>query len=57
MATASVLFLLGFSGVLGVQSARIARERDRAEMKAAEARAASEFLQETLSSADPYEGQ
>jgi serine/threonine protein kinase/tetratricopeptide (TPR) repeat protein len=57
MAAAAVVALVAFSAVLAVQSARLARERDRAEREAAKAQAVSTFLQETLSSADPYEGQ
>jgi serine/threonine-protein kinase len=57
MATASVLALIAFSAVLTVQAARLARARDRAEREAAKAQAVSTFLQETLSSANPYEGQ
>ena len=57
MAAASVVALIAFSAVLAVQSTRLARERDRAAREAAKAQAVSAFLQETLSSANPYEGQ
>jgi serine/threonine-protein kinase len=57
MAAAAVVALVAFSAVLAVQSARLARARDRAEREAAKARAVSSFLQETLASANPYEGQ
>ena len=57
MAAAAVFSLVAFSAVLAVQSSRLARARDRAEREAAKAQAVSTFLQETLSSADPYEGQ
>jgi serine/threonine-protein kinase len=57
MAGAAVVALIAFSAVLAVQAARLARERDRAEREAAKAQAVSTFLQETLSSADPYKGQ
>lgn len=56
MALASAVFLIGVSVVLAVQSARIARARDRAESEAAKAQAVSTFLQETLRSADPFKG-
>ncbi len=57
----AVSSLLAFSLVIltllmTVQSIRIARERDRAESEAAKAEAVVEFLQDTLGSADPYEG-
>jgi serine/threonine protein kinase/Tfp pilus assembly protein PilF len=57
MATAAAISLVAFSAVLAVQSARVARARDRAEREAAKAQAVSTFLQETLASANPYEGQ
>jgi tetratricopeptide (TPR) repeat protein len=57
MAAAAVVALIAFSAVLAVQAARLARARDRAEREAAKAQAVSTFLQETLGSADPYEGQ
>jgi tetratricopeptide (TPR) repeat protein len=50
------LLLAVLAATMSVQSARIARERDRAEQEAAKARAVNVFLQETLGSADPYEG-
>ena len=56
-AAAAIVSLIAFSTVLAVQSARLARARDRAEGEAAKAQAVSTFLQETLSSANPYEGQ
>jgi len=57
----AVSFLVAFSLVtlallMTVQSIRIAHERDRAASEAAKAEAVVEFLQETLGSADPYEG-
>ena len=39
-----------------IQSARVAVERDRAEQEAAKAKAVNDFMQETLGSANPYEG-
>jgi serine/threonine protein kinase len=47
LVTAAVIVIL-------FQSARVARERDRATMEAAKARAVSDFLQEMLSSANPF---
>ncbi len=57
MAAAAIVSLIAFSAVLAVQSARLARARDRAQREAAKAQAVSTFLQETLASANPYEGQ
>jgi non-specific serine/threonine protein kinase/serine/threonine-protein kinase len=51
------VLLLGFAGVMAFQSARIARERDRAESEAAKAVAINEFLKEMLGSADPFRGE
>ena len=42
--------------VLGVLAQRLARERDRAEREAARASSVTTFLQDTLSSADPWSG-
>ena len=42
--------------LMTVQAARIARERDRAEQEAVKAKAVNAFMQETLGSANPYEG-
>ena len=50
------LLVLGFAVVTTVQSARIARERDRAQREATKATAINEFLQETLGSANPRFG-
>jgi tetratricopeptide (TPR) repeat protein/tRNA A-37 threonylcarbamoyl transferase component Bud32 len=49
-----IALLLIVSAVgMGIQAARIARERDRAELEAAKAAAVNEFLQRMLGSADP----
>jgi non-specific serine/threonine protein kinase/serine/threonine-protein kinase len=59
VAAATALFAtpIGFAVMMTIQSARIARERDRTAQEAAKAQAINAFLQETLGSADPYEGQ
>jgi serine/threonine protein kinase len=54
-AAAAILLLVVVSGVvILMQSARVARERDRAASEAAKARSINEFLEEMLSSANPY---
>ena len=54
-AAALVLTLLGFAVATALQARRIARERDRAEGEAKKAAAVSQFLQETLGAADPWQ--
>jgi serine/threonine-protein kinase len=57
LATAiAISTLLVFLVTITVQSARLASARDRAEKEAASARVVSEFLQEMLTTADPFEG-
>ncbi len=56
MAVVSLLLIATFAIGMTVQSVRVSRERDRAESEAAKSKAVVEFLQETLGSADPYEG-
>jgi serine/threonine protein kinase/tetratricopeptide (TPR) repeat protein len=51
------LLLVGFAGAMAFQAQRLRRERDRAETEAAKARAVRQFLQDTLASANPGEGQ
>lgn len=48
--------VIAFGVVSALQARRIARERDRAEEAAAKATAIRDFLQEMLSSSDPYSG-
>jgi len=55
-ATAVLLLVVGFAVTMAVLSARVARERDRAEKEAARARAINTFLLDTLGSANPFEG-
>jgi serine/threonine protein kinase/tetratricopeptide (TPR) repeat protein len=56
VSVASIGLLISVVVLTLVQSARIARERDRAEQEAAKATAVNAFLQETLGSANPYYG-
>jgi eukaryotic-like serine/threonine-protein kinase len=49
------LLLVAGAAALGVQAARIRRERDRAEQEAARATAINQFLQNTLGGADPWQ--
>jgi non-specific serine/threonine protein kinase/serine/threonine-protein kinase len=49
-------FLISVAILMTAQSARVARERDRAEQEASKARAVTDFLQQTLASADPELG-
>lgn len=53
---ASVVVLAGFALAMTLLSARIARERTRAEKEAATAGAINDFLLETMGSANPVEG-
>ena len=53
-AAAIVVLITAGAIVVLIQAARIARERDRATMEAAKSQAVSEFLQEMLSSANPF---
>jgi eukaryotic-like serine/threonine-protein kinase len=56
-ATATIAALLVLSTVgMSVQAARIARERDRAELEAAKAKAVNDFLQTMLAAANPWVG-
>jgi len=55
-AVASVVLLAGFALTMTLLSARIARERTRAEKEAAKATAINDFLWETMGSANPVEG-
>jgi serine/threonine-protein kinase len=48
--------VVGFAVTMAVLSARVARERDRAEKAAARAGAINAFLLDTLGSANPFEG-
>ncbi len=52
---ALALLIIGFSVVTALQARRISRERDRAELEAAKAGSINTFLQDVLSSADPWE--
>jgi serine/threonine protein kinase len=52
-ATGAALLLVGFSAVTAVQSARVARERDRAEQALARAAAVNRFLVGMFEQADP----
>jgi serine/threonine protein kinase len=52
-AAAILLLIVTSAGVIVAQSARVARERDRAATEAAKARSINEFLQQMLGSADP----
>lgn len=55
-AVAFLVFLAGFALTMTLLSAKIARERTRAEKEAAKAKAINEFLLETMGSANPVEG-
>ena len=55
--TGFALLVLAFAATAWMQSIRIAKERDRATAEAEKAKAVAAFLQDTLSSADPYEGE
>ena len=50
-----LVLLLAATAALGVQAARIRRERDRATQEAARATAINQFLQQTLGGADPWQ--
>ena len=52
-AAAMLLLVMASAGVILAQSARVARERDRAATEAAKALSINEFLQQMLGSADP----
>jgi len=54
-AAAALLMIVATIG-LGLLAQRLARERDRAEREAARANSIASFLQNTLSSADPWSG-
>jgi serine/threonine protein kinase/Flp pilus assembly protein TadD len=56
VSVASIGLLISVVVLTLVQSARIARERDRAEQEAAKATAVNAFLQEMFRSANPYDG-
>ena len=56
VAVAAILALIvGSAGVIAVQAARVAVERDRATSEAAKATSINEFLQQMLGSANPQE--
>ncbi len=55
-AVLALLGVLGFAATLAVQSARLARERDRAERQAQRAAAVTRFLSRTLAAAHPQTG-
>ena len=55
-AAAVLVALVGFTVFTVRERARAERERDRAESEAAKAEAINEFLQDTMGSADPFEG-
>jgi len=55
--TTVLLLLVGFGVTMAALSARVARERDRAEKEAARASAINTFLLDALGSANPFEGQ
>jgi serine/threonine protein kinase/tetratricopeptide (TPR) repeat protein len=50
------VLIIGFAIAMTVFSARVAKERDRAEAEATKAQAINDFLQDTLGSANPIEG-
>jgi tetratricopeptide (TPR) repeat protein/tRNA A-37 threonylcarbamoyl transferase component Bud32 len=54
---ALLVLIAGFAVSMAVLSARLAAERDRAEREVSRAGAINEFLQDTLGSANPVEGQ
>jgi eukaryotic-like serine/threonine-protein kinase len=56
VAAVIALLVIGATIALGVLAQRLARERDRAEREAARASSIAGFLQDTLSSADPWSG-
>jgi serine/threonine protein kinase/tetratricopeptide (TPR) repeat protein len=56
VAAVIALMVIGSTIALGVLAQRLARERDRAEHEAARASSIAGFLQDTLSSADPWSG-
>jgi serine/threonine-protein kinase len=56
VAATALVFALLAGVTLSLQARRVARERDRAELAAAEAMAVNDFLQEILAAADPIEG-
>jgi non-specific serine/threonine protein kinase/serine/threonine-protein kinase len=53
---AAILLLVAFGVTMAVQAARVARERDRANLEAATAREVSGFLVDLFEVADPEEG-
>jgi hypothetical protein len=53
-AAAMLVLIVGSAGVIVVQAARVATERDRATLEGAKATSINEFLQEMLASADPW---
>ncbi|MCL4847329.1 MAG: serine/threonine-protein kinase [Acidobacteria bacterium] len=55
LSAAALLVLVAFTGTTLVQSARVARERDRARQEAETARRVSEFLTSIFAVADPTE--
>jgi serine/threonine protein kinase/tetratricopeptide (TPR) repeat protein len=57
VATAITIILVAFSVVTAVQSRRIARERDRANLEAATSRQVSDFLVGLFEVTDPEQGQ
>jgi serine/threonine protein kinase/tetratricopeptide (TPR) repeat protein len=54
IAAAVASIVVGFAVAMTFQARRVARERDRAEREAARANATTAFLQDVLSSADPW---
>jgi serine/threonine protein kinase/Tfp pilus assembly protein PilF len=51
-----LVLLVAFAATMGVMTARISAEKDRAEKEAAKAQAINNFLLETLGAANPIEG-
>ncbi len=56
VAVSAVILVVTGAAVLALQAQRLARERDRATREAARAGSIATFLQDTLSSADPWSG-
>lgn len=54
---AAWIVVLGFAGIMSFQAHRIGQEAEKAEREAAKATAINTFLQDTLSSANPVEGE
>jgi serine/threonine-protein kinase len=52
-----VVSLVAFASAMAVQSARLERQRNRAEQEAAKAGAINDYMQKTLGAANPSEGQ